>query len=142
MNEQRQALLDDGFAAWNRHDASAIAALFPSGAVLRTVATGEVTRGRQKIRTLVEGRLQAFPDWRLDRQSMYDCDNAVCVEWLLTGTHTGEFMGIPPTQNSIELPGCSIFKFGPEGPLTEEIVYFDIATILRQLGVLPEPNAA
>jgi hypothetical protein len=47
-------------------------------------------------------------------------------------------MGIPATHRSVELLTCSIFTLGADGLLGEESVYFDAATLLRQLGALPE----
>ncbi len=46
-------------------------------------------------------------------------------------------MGIPPTGQSVELLTCSIFTLGIDRLVDEEILYFDAATLLRQLGVLP-----
>ena len=67
------------------------------------------------------------------------CGRAGCItEWTLTGTHEGEYIAIPPTHRSVELPACSIFTLGADGLIGEEVVYFDAATLLRQLGVLPE----
>ncbi len=139
MPEQIRTQLEDGFAAWNRHDAAAVAALFPQDAVLRVVATGEAARGREEIRALAESRLRAFPDWRLEALNTYDGGEAVCVEWKLTATHEREFMGLPPTQRRIELCGCSIFKVAAGDQIAEEVAYFDTGTLMRQLGVLPEP---
>lgn len=50
----------------------------------------------------------------------------------------GRVHGIPPIHRSFELLACSIFKLGTDRLIGEEIVYFDAATLLRQLGVLPE----
>jgi SnoaL-like polyketide cyclase len=55
------------------------------------------------------------------------------------GTHIGELMGIPATHRSFAMPGCSHFTFGDDGLIASDLVYFDLATALRQLGVLPEP---
>jgi steroid delta-isomerase-like uncharacterized protein len=140
--QERRALIEEGFAAWNRHDAAGVAERFPEEARIRVVATGEAARGREQIRALVEARLQAFPDWHLEPQTTYACGEAVCVEWLLTGTQEGDFGDIPATRRSVELAGRSIFEFGPDGLITEERVYFDSATMLVQLGVLPDPADA
>lgn len=51
-------------------------------------------------------------------------------------------MGIPPTHRSVELLTCSIFTLGADGFLGEETVYFDAATLLRQLCVLPPSTDA
>jgi steroid delta-isomerase-like uncharacterized protein len=132
-------LVDGVAAAWNDHDASAFVAQFSEDGVLRVVATGEVVCGREELRADVEALLRAFPDLRMERKSIYECGEVVCViEWTLAGIHEGEYIGISPTHRSVELPACSIFTLGADGLVGEEVVYFDAATLLRQLGVLTE----
>lgn len=107
--------------------------------MLRVIATGDVVHGREQLRVVAEAYLRAFPDLQLERRSTYECSEAVCIiEATLTATHEGEFMGIPPTGCSIELPNCSILTLGADRLIGEEVLYFDAATLLRQLGVLPE----
>lgn len=132
-------LVDDITAAWNNHDPAAFAAQFSVDGVERVVATGEVLRSREELRADADALIQAFPDLRLERTSSYECGETVCIiEWTLTGTHEGEYIGIPATHRSVKLPACSIFTLGADGLVGEEVVYFDAATLLRQLGALPE----
>jgi len=136
-------LVDGITAAWNNHDPAQFAAQFAADGVLRVVATDEVVRGREELRADAETLIRAFPDLRLEGTSGYECGEGVYViEWTLTGTHEGEYIGIPPTHRAIELPACSIFKLSADGLVGEEIVYFDTGTLLRQLGALPEPADA
>lgn len=91
-----------------------------------------------KIFRFVNAQFRAFPDWHLERRNTYDFGDTVrIIEWTGTGTHQGEFTGIPPTHRSIEMLGCSIFTLGADGFIGEEVAYTDAATVLRQLGVLP-----
>jgi len=65
------------------------------------------------------------------------------LEWTLTGTDVGGVMGNPPTHRRVEgLLGCSHYTFGADGLIAQDLVYFDSATMARQLGLLPEPEAA
>ena len=137
--EAFQALVDE---TWNRHDADALAARFAEDGVVRTVATGETARGRDQIREWAEGLLRAFPDWHLKVTTAFGVAGRICAEFILTGTHEGEFQGIPPTHRPIEQNVCSVFRMNPEGLLEQETIYFDSATMLRQLGLLPEPGRA
>lgn len=142
MSEIR-TLVDSVTAAWNNHDAAAFAAQFSEDSVLRIIATGDVLHRREQLRAVAEAYLHAFPNLRIERRNTYECGDAICIiESTLTATHQGEFMGIPPTHRSVELLICSIFTLGADQHLGEEVVYFDAATLLRQLGVLPEPADA
>jgi steroid delta-isomerase-like uncharacterized protein len=137
MSEIRKRI-DAIRTAWNNHDAPEFAAQFSEDAVLRFMPTGGVAHGREQIQAFAETELRAFPDWQIEGRNAYDCGEGVCVvEWTVTATHEGEFMGISPTHRSVEMLGCSIFVLGADGLVGEEIIYLDAATILRQLGVLP-----
>ena len=59
----------------------------------------------------------------------------------MTGTHQGEFAGIPPTGRPIDVRLACIFEFEDDRLLCEK-VYFDFATVLQQLGVMPVPAQA
>src|SRR5437868_15078221 len=110
MREKIRTIVDHVRAARNQHDALCFASLFSDDALLRIIATDDVMHGREQIQQFAEAFLRAFPDLRIDRRSTHDCSEEVCViEWTLTATHEGEFMGIPPTHRSVELLACSTF---------------------------------
>jgi predicted ester cyclase len=67
---------------------------------------------------------------------MRHADDAVFGETIITGTHDGEWAGIPPSGRRIEVPAAGIFEFDEDRLLCEK-VYADFATVLTQLGVLP-----
>ncbi len=64
----------------------------------------------------------------------------VVYRWLLRGTHTGTFMGIPPTGNTIAITGIDIFRI-TGGKIVESWVNADAFGMLQQLGALPPPSA-
>lgn len=85
----------------------------------------------------VEGLLTdlttAFPDLELLPERVHHADEAVIVEGRTRGTHRAEFMGIAPTGRRIDVRAAVIYRF--EGDvLTNETLYFDLATQMRQLG--------
>lgn len=125
--------------AYNTHDAVSFAAAWTEDGVLR-VANGDVFQGRQQIQAGAEDRFRAFPDWHLELHALYEADDHMWLVWTISGTHKGEFFGIPPTDRRFEVDGCSHMRMDPSGLIAEDVVYFDVATALRQLGVLPEPE--
>jgi len=130
-------------AVYNRHDAAGFASFFAEDGVLRhTNNDDETAEGREQIQRMMEGAWRAFPDWTLASRGLYDCGDAIWLAWTITGTHKGEFMGIPPTDRRFEMLGCSHFTFAADGFIAQDDVYWDSATMLRQLGLLPEPEAA
>jgi predicted ester cyclase len=55
---------------------------------------------------------------------------------LITGTHAGEWVGIAPSGNRINMRVVSIFEFDEDRLMCEK-AYMDVATMLAQVGVLP-----
>ena len=124
-------------AAYNRHDPEGFASAWTADGRLRYMATGRVDEGREQIRAGAEERFAAFPDWHLELHGLYDCGRDAWLAWTISGTHEGEYMGIPPTERRFEVPGCSHITFAPDGLFASDDVYFDVATWLQQLGLLP-----
>jgi steroid delta-isomerase-like uncharacterized protein len=104
------------------------------------VATDEVYDGDEEVwRYYREGRA-AFPDQRNELIALHHADDAVIAEFWLRGTHEGAFRGLPATGRSFECRMTAFFLF--EGDrLVCERVYFDVGTIMRQLGVAHDPRS-
>jgi hypothetical protein len=66
----------------------------------------------------------------------------VILEVRISGTHTGPWRGLPATGRRLDFPLCGLFTFDAEGRLAGERIYYDRATILRQLGIFTEPDTA
>jgi len=136
----RKETIERCLAAYNRHDGAGFASCFAEDGVFRH-ATGEIAEGREQIQAMMEGVWRAFPDWTLASRGLYDCGDATWLAWTITGTHKGELRGIPPTHRRFEMLGCSHFTLAADGFIAQDDVYYDSATMLRQLGLLPEPEA-
>ena len=63
------------------------------------------------------------------------------VAWSVraTGTHTGEFMGIPPTGNTVDFDSLNIAEFR-EGRGYRHRVMMDLGKMMQQLGVGGGPS--
>ena len=134
--EQFQAHLDQ--RSVNSHDAARVATFFSDDGVQRLVATGATARGRDAIREAMQEWFRILPDLYVEVRDLFSADNRMCVQCTLTGTHEGEFLGLPPTGRRVEFDTCLVFRIGDGGLVDEEVIYSDFATMLRQLGALPE----
>jgi steroid delta-isomerase-like uncharacterized protein len=65
----------------------------------------------------------------------------VAVRWIGTGTHVGEFMGIPPTNRSFEIAGIDIYTLR-DGNMSAHWHVVDQLSLLQQLGLIPTPDGA
>jgi len=59
------------------------------------------------------------PDRRIDIVEMAAGDNAVFVLFTVSGTHTGAFMGVQPTNRPFSVYLSDFFRFDERGMMTE-----------------------
>jgi predicted ester cyclase len=71
---------------------------------------------------------------------MSDGDTVV-VYWTKTGTHQGEFMGIPPSGRTITISGVDIHRLR-NGRMAEHWHVVEELQMMQQLGVIPAPQGA
>jgi predicted ester cyclase len=83
-----------------------------------------------------------FPDLRFEPEQFFVDGDRVAVYFRVTGTQSGEFMGIPPTGKSIDIHGVDIVRFGDDGVGREHWGVFDAMGMMQQLGVVPEGSPA
>jgi predicted ester cyclase len=77
----------------------------------------------------------AFPDLQHTIEETLVDHDRVTVRFTLRGTHTGEFMGIPPTNKSIEIGVIAILSIA-NGQVCELRAQFDQFGMMQQLGVV------
>jgi steroid delta-isomerase-like uncharacterized protein len=136
------ALVRDLFDAVNERDLDRVAAMVSEDFELVDYAAGgQVFRGPQGILRWLRITLTALPDAKTELTNIVaEGENWVFSEFVGRGTHTGELVGpagtIPPTGRRIEFPVGELIRL-EEGKLVLVHVYYDGATLLRQLGVFP-----
>ena len=137
MTDHRRRTLevnDATYAAWNAHDPDAVAAVFAEDAVVREVGNPVEAHGRAAIRERAAALLAAFPDFRLERVALVIDGASHADRWVMTGTHSGELFGIPPTGRQVRVEGATFTRLGPGGLVVEDVHHTDLAGLMRQLG--------
>ena len=139
LRERREALVREHMESENRHDFDATLATFEH-ARYELIATGDVYDGEQEVLDYFAESRTAFPDQRNELIALHHADDAVIVEFDLLGTHLGPLRRLPPTGRAFRCRMTSFFIFEGERIVCER-VYFDQASILRQLGVAHDPSS-
>ena len=103
------------------------------------VADGELFDGGDRVHQFLSENHTAFPDFVFAPTRVSPTTDAVLVEGRFTGTHLGPWRGLPPTGKKVDFTMCLIFEFEGDS-MTNEKVYFDLSTPLRQLGVADDFN--
>jgi steroid delta-isomerase-like uncharacterized protein len=132
-------IVDEHIACENHHDLDGILRTFGKSARYDDEPWDAHYAGRDGVRTYYEALLRAMPDLRIEVQQRYASEDVVILEVLITGHHLGPWRGLLPTGRFIEFPLCGIFTFDDENQLAGEKIYYDRATVLRQLGLFHEP---
>jgi predicted ester cyclase len=85
--------------------------------------------------------LQGFPDLHLDVQDTVADEEMNAQRILFTGTHTGQFRGLPPTGRKVRFCGLEISRM-IDGKAVEHWFQMDTLTMFEQLGlrVIPGPR--
>jgi steroid delta-isomerase-like uncharacterized protein len=132
LRQRREDIVMRHAEAENRHDVEATIATFHRP---RYEVNGQPSDGESAVRELLRGLMSAFPDMHVEVGRLRHAEDAVLGESLITGTHDGDWAGIPPTGRPIAVPVVGIFEFDGDRLLCEK-VYMDFATLLTQIGVL------
>jgi steroid delta-isomerase-like uncharacterized protein len=137
LRQKREAIVREHMESENRREYEATIATFDHPRY-ELIATGDVYDGPDEVARYFEETRTAFPDQRNEIIAIHHAADAVLVEAWVRGTHLGPYRGLPPTGRSWELRILSGFLF-EEDRLVCERVYFDSATVLRQLGIAHDP---
>jgi steroid delta-isomerase-like uncharacterized protein len=135
LRDRRESVVRTHMASENRHEFDVTLATFRHPRY-ELIGTGQVFDGEEAVRQYYAASRTAFPDQRNEIHALRHADDAVLVEFDLLGTHRGPFLGSPPTGREFRCRMAALFLFEEGGDaIVCERVYFDAATILRQLGV-------
>ena len=134
LRRHREAIVRRHLDAENRQDVEGVLDTF-AAPKYDVKALGAVSDGADAVHELMTGLFTGFPDFHVNVLNMHHSENVVVVEEIMGGTHEGPWAGVPPTGRKMQVPCACIFEFDDDR-LTCEKVYFDLATILRQLGAM------
>ena len=95
--------------------------------------------GKVEVEGFYRSIFAAFDSPQLTFNDVLESGDSVTIRFTMTGTHVGEFMGVPSTGRTIALPGITILRF--EGnTVVERWSSADMLGLLVQLGALPAPS--
>jgi steroid delta-isomerase-like uncharacterized protein len=83
----------------------------------------------------------AFPDLRMEPEDIVASGDKAVARVRATGTHQGEFMGMPPTGQSFDVQLIDIMRFTEDGLVEEHWGVVDTLAMMQQLGVIPQVPA-
>jgi steroid delta-isomerase-like uncharacterized protein len=122
------------FDAWNRRDAPGIVAMFAEGGTYTDPTSGGTLTGNA-IGEYASQLWAGFPDLSFELASVAQTgSDIVAAQWIMRGTNTGSFAGLPPTGRPVTLPGAD-FVTVSSGKVRSVEGYFDSRVVPEQLGL-------
>ena len=104
-------------------------------AVIHTPLPIEAT-GAQRLKEVFARLHRAFPDLHITIEDLIEEEDKVVSRNMVTGTHQGDYMGIPPTGKSVTYNEIFILRF-TGGRIAETWGVVDVFSQMKQLGVIP-----
>ena len=92
---------------------------------------------KEGVKQMFRMYLAAFPDLRMEAEDVLVDGDKVVARVRATGTHRGEFMGMPATGKSVDVQLIDIIRFGDDGLAREHWGVFDALGMMQQLGAIP-----
>lgn len=117
----------------NAHDVSALQNDYAEDAVVEGSMFPEPFVGRAAIAARIGAEMQAFPDLQVQMTNRVVHGNQVTVEWVATGTHTGDFSGFSASGRSFSIPGVTVV-IRERGKIVRESLYYDMEVVRREFG--------
>lgn len=102
--------------------------------IYKVMATNATHKGKEAVAEFYTGLFAGVPDAVFDLVNVFVGEEGVVEESILKGSHLGVLFGIPPTGREIALPLTIVFPM-LNGEILGERLYFDAATLARQLGI-------
>ncbi len=130
-------LLTREFDAWNSHDPDKVVGSFTPDVEYQDVAFGLTAHGSAELRNMAAGFFKNVPDMKLEIVSSSIDGNHGSVEWVFSGTDVGLFK----TGKKFSVRGASLFELKGD-KFSRNKDFYDAATIMRQVGVLPATATA
>jgi steroid delta-isomerase-like uncharacterized protein len=119
-------------AAWNSHNADAVVAVFTADARYEDVPFGLVNIGTDQIRAFAQFFFTVSPDLKVELVRGELKGGHGAIEWVFSGTD----VGIYKTGKKFSVRGVSVIDVHGQ-KISRNLDYYDLATIQRELGLLP-----
>ena len=92
--------------------------------------------GPEEVARRYRGLWATFPDLKVEMRRIISVQENIAIsEHMLSGTHGGNLFGVPATGKHVEVETAVVWDI-VDGRIRGETVYFDVATMLRQVGYL------
>jgi steroid delta-isomerase-like uncharacterized protein len=130
--QKKTPIADGWIAAWNSHDAEKVVAIFTTDVLFEDVTFSAVNHGSAELHKFAASIFEAVPDAKFELVSSSVDRGHGNIEWIFSGTDHGLYK----TGKRFSVRGVSAIDLR-SGKISRELDYYDAASIMRQVGLLP-----
>lgn len=125
-------------ALWNKGDLDVIESLYADNFVGHDPQNP--VEGRDGVRAWYEEVKASAPDIHLNIDEIVAAGDMIASRWTVSGTDTGGWRGVPPTNQTWVINGMTMSKFHDD-QIVESWSLADNLGLLQQMGLVPEISA-
>ena len=137
MGSDHAAAVERAREAWNAGDLDGYIEFYDEEIRLHGYTPEPMDKA--SVRGFYQAIFAAFDSSQLTFHEVFGSGESLCINFTMTGTHRGEFMGVPATGREIALPGITVLHFR-DGRCVERWSCADMLGLLVQLGAVPPPG--
>jgi steroid delta-isomerase-like uncharacterized protein len=130
-----EEFVKDLWAAWNSHDWEKTSLFYAADCIMEDLPS-RTCQGKRELEAYYNYLLTGYPDLTFEAKSCFGSGNQIATEWIMTGTHTGNTSRFKATGKRFSISGVSILEI-QGGKIIRETDYWDLYSLLQQLGIMP-----
>jgi steroid delta-isomerase-like uncharacterized protein len=130
--QSKMPVANSWITAWNSHDAEKVIAIFTADVLYEDVTFGAANHGSAELRKFAASIFAAVPDAKFELINSSTDRRHGTIEWIFSGTDQGLYK----TGKRFSVRGVSVIDLR-QGRISRNLDYYDAASIMRQVGLLP-----
>ena len=130
----------DIYENFNKRDLDASVSAVDENVVFESHGLGQTDKTRAEFRKSMQDWITGFSDVKVSEPRATDAGDTVIVQLVGKGTNDGPMGPFQkPTGRSITVPFVELYRFNPQGRIVSGEQYFDMLSLLVQLGHAERP---
>ncbi len=133
MSKTHKQIMEDFKIMINTNDLNLAEKIIASDAEFQSLTSDELLYGGKGYLSVVEFMRKSFSDIHWEFEDMAAEGNKIAVSWICSGTHDGDFMGMPPTGKKFSFRCMNFYYFNDEGKIIKDVAAEGMAGLLKAL---------
>src|SRR5258708_3849623 len=139
-NDNRQIVQRFLDECWSRGNLDTVSELITDNCRYHDPVFPSLTSGAENIKNHIQTCRGGFPDLMFTIDDTIAERDEVVIHWTGTGTHRGQFLGMPPTNKTASVTGTSINRI-EDSKIAEMWSNWNLMSLMEQLGIAMAPQA-